>query len=168
VTPTDHRVAIYPGTFDPITFGHVDIVRRARRLFTRLIVAVVDHPHKQPLFDANERVEVVREALAEEGIDDVEVVRYDTLLIDAARAHGARVVVRGLRANSDFDYEFQMALMNRDLAQDIETVFLMTAGDYSFLSSSVVCEVKMYGGDVTSFVPRCVDRALEQKLEHRS
>ncbi|UCF10549.1 MAG: pantetheine-phosphate adenylyltransferase [Candidatus Bipolaricaulota bacterium] len=162
------RAAIYPGNFDPITYGHIDIIRRARKLFSHLIVAVVAHPHKDPLFAAEERVRIAREALAEEGLDGIEVIRYDCLLIDVARERDVHAVVRGLRANSDFDYEFQMALMNRDLAPDVETVFLMTAGEYSFLSSSVVNEVKMYGGGVSSFVPPSVERALEERFSRGS
>jgi len=158
------HTAIYPGHFDPITYGHVDIIRRSQKLFARLIVAVVDHSRRDLLFTAEERVRITEDALAEEGITGVEVIRYDCLLIDLARQSGAHAIVRGLRANSDFDYEFQMALMNRDLAPDIETVLLMTAGEFGFLSSSVVSEVKRYGGGVQSFVPRCVERALEEKL----
>jgi pantetheine-phosphate adenylyltransferase len=162
------QIAVYPGHFDPVTYGHIDIVRRARSLFRQLIVAVVEDSQRPMLFTAEERVQITENALAEEGIADVAVVRYDCLLIDLARAKRAQVIVRGLRANSDFDYEFQMALMNRDLSSEIETVFLMTAGEYSFLSSSVVKEVKQYGGDVGSFVPDCVERALDDKLRGAS
>ena len=158
------RSAIYPGNFDPITFGHIDIIRRAKKLFERLTVAVVAHPHRKNLFTAEERIEITRTALEDVGISCVDVISYDGLLIDLAHQHRVEAIVRGLRANSDFDYEFQMALTNRDLAPDIETVFFMTAGEYSFLASSIVNEVKMLGGDVSRFVPPSVEEALEKKF----
>ena len=158
------RAALYPGSFDPITYGHLDVLRRARKVFDRLTVAVVENPRKQALFTAEERKRLVEQALAEEGITDVPVITYSGLLIECAKDLGVVAIVRGLRATSDFDYEFQMALTNRDLDSDIETVFFMTAGRYSFLSSSIVKEVKRYGGDVSKFVPRCVERALEKKF----
>ena len=156
--------AIYPGSFDPITNGHIDIVRRAKKLFAKLYISVVANPHKNSLFTAEERVEITKAALIEAGIKGLEVVSYKGLLIDCAKEHGADAIVRGLRANSDFEYEFQMALTNRDLAPQFESVFFMTAKKYSFLSSSVVKEVCMYGGDVSTFVPRSVETALEDKL----
>lgn len=158
------KTALYPGSFDPITYGHIDVLQRAKRLFDKLIVAVIENPRKTPLFGAEERKKLVEEALKEEGICGVEVITYSGLLVECAKQVGALAVVRGLRATSDFDYEFQLALTNRDLDSDIETVFLMTAGQYSFLSSSIVKEIKLYGGDVSKFVPRCVERALEKKL----
>jgi pantetheine-phosphate adenylyltransferase len=161
-------VAIYPGTFDPITFGHIDIAQRARSLFAKLFVAVVANPHKRPLFTLEERVEITQAALTEAGIDGVEVISYDGLLVECARDHGADAIVRGLRANSDFEYEFQMALTNRDLDPNFESVFFMTAGKWSFLSSSIVKEVCSYGGDVSSFVPRSVEAALQKKLGRRA
>jgi len=157
-------VAIYPGSFDPITFGHIDIVRRARKLFSKLYVAVVANPHKSPLFDVAERVAITEAALAEEGVNGLEVISYDGLLIDCARARGADAIVRGLRANADFEYEFQMALTNRDLEPNLESVFFMTEKRYSFLASSTVKEVCAYGGDVSKFVPRSVERALKAKI----
>jgi len=157
-------VAIYPGTFDPITFGHIDIARRARRLFAKLYVAVVANPHKQPLFTLDERVEITTAALVEAGINGIEVISYDGLLVNCAREHDADAIVRGLRANSDFEYEFQMALTNRELAPEFESVFFMTAGKYSFLASSMVKEVASYGGDVSTFVPNTVQAALTEKL----
>ena len=156
--------AIYPGSFDPITYGHIDIVRRARKLFPKLIIAIVANPNKQAFFSVQEREQITRDALAEMGIDNVEVTSYTGLLIDCAHKLEASAVVRGLRANSDFDYEFQMALTNRDLDSEIETVLFMTAGKYSFLSSSIVKEVKRFGGDIASFVPRSVDDALTRKF----
>ncbi|MBC7219908.1 pantetheine-phosphate adenylyltransferase [Candidatus Bipolaricaulota bacterium] len=159
------RRALYPGSFDPITYGHLDILRRAARLFDQLIVAVVENPRKEPLFSAVERRDLVKKALAEEKIRGVNVITYSGLLVDCARELGATAVVRGLRATSDFDYEFQFALTNRDLDSDIESVFLMTAGQYSFLSSSLVKEIAQYGGEVGKFVPDCVARALVAKLK---
>jgi len=156
--------AIYPGSFDPITYGHIDIVRRARKLFSKLYVAIVANPHKSPLFTVEERVEITEAALAETGVNGLEVISYDGLLIDCAREHAADAIVRGLRANSDFEYEFQMALTNRDLAPEFESVFFMTAGRFSFLASSMVKEVCAYGGDVSTFVPSTVEAAMKAKL----
>jgi len=156
--------AIYPGSFDPITYGHIDIVRRAKKLFDRLVIAIVENPNKSALFTAAERVEITRRALTEEGLRCVEVMSYSGLLVDVAKSMNVEAIVRGLRANSDFDYEFQMALTNRDLNAEIETVFFMTAGRYSFLASSMVKEVKRLGGDVSSFVPKCVEEALAKKF----
>ncbi len=157
-------IAIYPGSFDPITHGHIDIARRARKLFAKLVIAVVANPHKNPLFSLEERVELTKQALREEGVTGIEVTSYDGLLVDCARVHGADAIVRGLRANSDFEYEFQMALANRDLAPEFESVFFMTAGNYSFLASSMVKEVARYGGDVSTFVPKSVEKALREKV----
>ena len=155
--------ALYPGSFDPITYGHIDVLVRAKKLFCPLIVAVVENPRKTPLFSVVERKRLVEEALREAGIDDVPVITYSGLLVECAKSLGVEAIVRGLRATSDFDYEFQLALTNRDLDSEVETVFLMTAGKYSFLSSSVVKEVARYGGDVSKFVPKCVERALREK-----
>ncbi len=156
--------AIYPGSFDPITYGHIDIVRRAKKLFARLLIAIVANPNKKTLFTIEERVAITKAALAEVGLNGIEVISYDGLLVNCAEEHGVNAIVRGLRANSDFDYEFQMALTNRDLAPQFESVFFMTAGKYSFLSSSIVKEVCSYGGDVSAFVPDSVRKALEEKL----
>ncbi|HDC92295.1 MAG TPA: pantetheine-phosphate adenylyltransferase [Candidatus Acetothermia bacterium] len=155
--------ALYPGSFDPITYGHIDVLVRAKKLFCPLIVAVVENPRKTPLFSVVERKRLVEEALREAGIDDVPVITYSGLLVECAKSLGVEAIVRGLRATSDFDYEFQLALTNRDLDSEVETVFLMTAGKYSFLSSSIVKEVARYGGDVSKFVPKCVERALREK-----
>jgi pantetheine-phosphate adenylyltransferase len=162
--PDTMAIAIYPGSFDPITYGHIDIARRARKLFARLVIAVVANPHKNPLFTLEERVELTKDALREEGLSEIEVTSFDGLLVECARAHGADAIVRGLRANSDFEYEFQMALANRDLAPQFESVFFMTAGNYSFLASSMVKEVASYGGNVSNFVPKSVEKALRVKL----
>jgi len=157
-------IAIYPGSFDPITHGHIDIARRARKLFAKLVIAVVANPHKNPLFTLEERVELTKQALREEDVSGIEVTSYDGLLVECARIHGADAIVRGLRANSDFEYEFQMALANRDLAPEFESVFFMTAGNYSFLASSMVKEVARYGGAVANFVPKSVEMALRKKF----
>jgi pantetheine-phosphate adenylyltransferase len=157
-------IAIYPGSFDPITHGHIDIARRARKLFSKLVIAVVANPHKNPLFTLEERVELTKQALREEDVSGIEVTSYDGLLVECARIHGADAIVRGLRANSDFEYEFQMALANRDLAPEFESVFFMTAGNYSFLASSMVKEVARYGGAVANFVPKSVEKALRGKF----
>jgi pantetheine-phosphate adenylyltransferase len=157
--------ALYPGSFDPITYGHIDIARRARRLFDELIVGVFANPNKQTLFSLEERKELVEQALREEGLTDVKVIGYDGLLIECAKELRVEAIIRGLRVNSDFDYEFQIALTNRDLDSRVETVFLMTSREYVFLSSSMVKEIKRFGGDVSRFVPRVVEEALERKLQ---
>ncbi len=156
--------AIYPGSFDPITYGHIDVVQRARKIFDALVVAVVTNPNKQTLFSLEERKALCEQALREAGLGDVPVVTWDGLVIECAKRYGAIAIVRGLRANSDFEREFQMALTNRDLNGEIESVFFMTSGEYSFLSSSIVKEIKSFGGDVSRFVPRAVEEALEGKL----
>jgi len=156
--------ALYPGSFDPITYGHIDIIKRAQRIFPELIIGVVANPRKQTLFTLEERRELTERALREEGIHDVRVITYDGLLIECAKELGVHAIIRGLRANSDFEYEFQMALTNRDLDSNIESIFLMTSGEYVFLSSSIVKEISRYGGDVSRFVPRVVEEALRRKF----
>jgi pantetheine-phosphate adenylyltransferase len=156
--------ALYPGSFDPITYGHLDIIERAEKIFDDLIVGIVENPRKETLFSPKERKELAQEALEEEGIEVSKVITFDGLLVNCAKSHDRESIVRGLRANSDFEYEFQMALTNRDLAPSIESVFLMTSGEYSFLSSSIVKEVKELGGDVSTFVPRVVEERLAQKF----
>lgn len=153
------RTAIYPGTFDPVTCGHVDVVERAARVFDRLIVAVADNAAKSPLFTVPERVALLTEVTSEH--TNVTVTSYQGLSVDFARSQGATVLIRGLRAVSDFEYEFQMALMNRHLAPDIETVLIMTDAEKAFLSSSTVKEVARLGGDVHGLVPVAVERALQ-------
>ena len=156
--------ALYPGSFDPVTYGHLDIIERAEKIFDDLIVGIVENPRKDTLFSPEERKELVESALEEEGIEVSKVITFDGLLVNCAKSHDRESIVRGLRANSDFEYEFQMALTNRDLAPNIESVFLMTSGEYSFLSSSIVKEVKELGGDVSSFVPRVVEDRLAEKF----
>ena len=155
------RVAIYPGSFDPITRGHEDLIRRARAFSDRVIVAVAVNVGKQPLFTLDERVALIRQAVEDPGI---EIRSFDGLLADFARAAGATVILRGLRAVSDFEYEFQMALMNRNLAPGVETVFLVPAFDLTYLSSSLVREVARFGGDVSQLVHPAVQQALRKKF----
>ena len=152
------RSAIYPGTFDPITLGHLDVMSRASVVFDRLVVAVAESPRKKLWFDLAERVEMVREATTQ--LPNLEIVTFDGLLVKFARKQGVGVLVRGLRAFSDFEYEFQMALSNRKLAPDVETVFLMASETYSYVSSSVVREVAELGGDISGMVPAGVQVAL--------
>jgi len=155
-------VAIYPGTFDPITLGHEDIVRRASRLFGRIIVAVAKAHHKKTLFDVNERCELVTQALAD--CANVSAVPFDGLVVDFARQQGAQVMVRGLRSVTDFDYEFQLAGMNQRLASQIETIFLNTSAQHQCVTSTLVREIGMLGGDVTPFVSASVHQRLMHKL----
>ncbi len=154
--------AVYPGTFDPITNGHIDMVVRATKMFEKVIVAVADSTGKQPLFNLQERVELASRVLSE--LPGVEVIGFNTLLVDFARKHNAPVILRGLRAVSDYEYEFQLAGMNRNLAPDIETIFLTTAENYAFLSSSLVKEVARLGGDVSRFLPQQVIAEIKKKL----
>jgi pantetheine-phosphate adenylyltransferase len=155
------NVAIYPGTFDPITLGHIDLVDRASRLFHRVIVAVAVNRNKNPLFTLEERVELTQTVLAP--FPNVEVCGFESLLTDFAHAHGANIILRGLRAVSDFDYEFQLASMNRNIAADIESIFLMPDEKYSYISSRLVREISALGGDPSAFVPAVVAKALQQK-----
>lgn len=155
-------LAVYPGSFDPPTLGHLDIVERGARLFDRLIVAVGRNSSKEPFLSAEERVNVIRESCAH--LPNVEVEAFDGLLVEFVQAKGARSIVRGLRAVADFEYEFQIAMVNRKIAPDVDSVFLMTHWDYSYLSSSVVREVARLGGDVTSLVPPATIAALARRM----
>jgi pantetheine-phosphate adenylyltransferase len=154
-------VAVYPGSFDPLTNGHVDIIRRGSRLFDRIIVAILINVEKAPLFTVPERVDIAREVF--HGSSNVEVDTFDGLLVDYARGKHASVIVRGLRAVSDFEYELQMALMNRRLNPDVETVFMMPAEPYTYVSSRLVKEVVALGGSVHGLVPEIVERRLREK-----
>jgi len=154
--------AIYPGTFDPITKGHSDLVQRAARLFDRVVVAVAANPGKQSMFTLEERQNLARIALAD--IDNIEVCAFDGLLVEFAREKQTQVILRGLRAVSDFDYEFQLAGMNRKLAPDVETLFLTPAEQYSNISSSLVREIAALGGDVSPFVHEKIGAELSRKL----
>lgn len=158
-----NRIAIYPGSFDPLTNGHEDIIRRSLKLVDRLIVAVAINPAKKPLLSVDIRIKLMETVL--EGLDGVECTSFDGLLADFAESHGATIVVRGLRAVSDFEFEFQMALMNRKLKDDLETIFLIPALNQTFLSSSLVREVARFGGDVSSFVHPVVEGALEASYQ---
>jgi pantetheine-phosphate adenylyltransferase len=158
-----NKKAIYAGTFDPMTLGHLDVVERAAKIFPELTVAVTAVTGKTPLFTQEERVELVQAAVKD--LPNVKVTLFDGLLVEYARSQGASVLIRGLRAFSDFEYEFQMALTNRRLAPDIETLFLMPKQDYSFLSSTNVKQVASLGGDVSEFVPPAVAKALSLKFE---
>jgi pantetheine-phosphate adenylyltransferase len=156
------RLAIYPGTFDPITNGHLDLLTRALKLFDRIVVSVARNPAKSPLFTEQERISLVRSVVGTN--PRVRVEAFEGLLVDYAQAKKAAAVVRGLRAISDFEYELQMALMNRKLNTSVETVFLMPNEKYTYLNSSIVREIACFGGDVRSFVPAVVHRALQQKI----
>lgn len=155
-------VAVYPGTFDPFTRGHEDLVRRASLLFDRIIVAIAMSRGKMPLFELDERVEIAREIL--KPFPNVEVTGFDGLLMDFLRSRNARVILRGLRAVSDFEYEFQMAGMNRKLFPDVETVFLTPADEYMFISATMVREIARLGGDIGKFVQPQVVQRLQRKV----
>lgn len=156
------RRAICPGSFDPVTFGHVDIVKRAAGMFDEVFVAAMVNPAKQPNFTLDERLDLLRRAL--DGIDNVIVVGFDGLLADYARSIGATVIVKGLRAVSDFEYEFQMALTNERLNPELETIFLTTRAENMFLSSSIVRQVAKFGGDISQFVPGCILEDIHERL----
>ncbi len=156
------KKVVYPGTFDPITNGHVDLVHRASFLFDSVVVAVAASPKKKPLFSLEERVQLCRDVLGD--LNNVEVCGFDCLLVQLVREKGASAVVRGLRAVSDFEYEFQLANMNRSLAPDMESIFLTPAEHLSFISSSIVREIAMLGGDVSKFVTPPIEAALRQKF----
>jgi pantetheine-phosphate adenylyltransferase len=157
------KKAIYPGSFDPITNGHVDIIQRGLTIFDKIIVAVLENPVKNPLFPARERVKMIKNIFGPE--KKVEVRSFHGLLVQFALENGARVIIRGLRAISDFEYEFQMALMNRKLSAEVETFFMMPNVNYTFLSSKVVKEVFALGGSVRGLVPPLVERKLHEKFE---
>ncbi len=156
------KIAVYPGSFDPITYGHLDVIQRAKKVADKLIVAVVRRPSKQTIFSAEERMAMVKEGI--KGLQGVEVSIFDGLLVDYARSVGAQGIVRGLRALSDFDYEFQMALTNRKLCDQIETIFLMSNEAYSYLSSSIIKDVARLGGDLSAFVPPFVGEKVREKF----
>ena len=159
--PVNNRIAVYPGTFDPITNGHVDLVGRAAPLFDRIVVGIAESPGKHPAFSTEERVQLARIALA--GYPNVDVRGFDSLLAHFVRDLGAGVLLRGLRAVSDFEYEFQLASMNRHLIPEVETLFLTPSEQYSFISSSLVREIGRLGGDVTDFVHPAVQAALHSR-----
>jgi pantetheine-phosphate adenylyltransferase len=155
------RRAIYPGSFDPVTNGHLDVIERAVKLFDEVIVAVAANSMKQPLFSIEERLDLLRQTTA--GLERVRLTRMDGLLVEFARRAGAAAIIRGLRAVSDFEFEFQMALMNRKLETSVETIFLMPKEEYTYLSSRIIKEIARLGGAVDSFVPKCVNAALQTR-----
>lgn len=157
------KKAIYPGTFDPITFGHIDLIKRAQEIFPEVIVAVAHNPHKKPLFSLEERVAMLKKVTAK--LKRVRVEDFSGLVVDYAHKHKINVLVRGLRMISDFEYEFQMALTNRKLAPDVETIFLMPQESFSYLSSKLLKEAAFLGADLSSFVPDFVEKALKNKLK---
>jgi len=158
-----HRTAVYPGTFDPITNGHIDLVARAARVFSKVVVAIAESPHKKPLLSLDERILLSRNELI--GVENVEVLGFSNLLVEFAQQIGAGVLIRGLRAVSDFEYEFQLASMNRHLAPDVETLFLTPDEEYSFISSSLVKEIARLDGDVSEFVSDEVRQAMRRRFE---
>ena len=163
-TTTIHTKILYPGTFDPITKGHSDLIKRASRLFDEVVVAVAIGHHKNPLFSFEERIELVKQA--SEGLENVSVIGFEGLLVDLAKNQQATGVLRGLRAMSDFEYEFQLANLNRELDPNFEAVFLTPSQQYSFISSTLVREIAKLDGDVSKFVPDCVLSAFDKKRQN--
>jgi pantetheine-phosphate adenylyltransferase len=160
------RIAIYPGSFDPMTNGHLDVIRRSMVLFDKLVIAVASNQRKQPLFTLDERIALIREVLGDDA--NVEIDTFEGLLVEYAKRKGAIAVVRGLRAVADFEYEFEMASMNRRLAPNVETVFLMTHENYFYVSSHLVKEVASLGGDIDAFVPPAVAARLRARMAERA
>mgnify|MGYP001563468101 FL=1 len=158
------RTAVYPGTFDPVTNGHIDIIGRALKLFDKLYVIVGDNPQKAPTFTPEERIEMLKESLKKHN-NRVEIEHFDGLLLNYVKKKKSNVIIRGLRAISDFEFEFSRALLNRELEDTIETIFIMTKDDYAFLSSSIVKEIAMFGGSVKGFVPQVVWQKLKEKFK---
>lgn len=156
------KIAIYPGSFDPVTFGHMDIINRAYKMFDKLIVGVLNNSSKKPLFSSEERVKIIEKLYKD--TKQIEVMSFDGLLIDFAHQVGAQVIVRGLRAVTDFDYELQLSQTNRVIAPDIDTIFLTTNLRYSYLSSSIVKEIASYGGDISEFVDKDVAIEIKNKI----
>jgi pantetheine-phosphate adenylyltransferase len=159
-------IAVYPGTFDPITHGHLDLIQRSQRMFDRLIVAIFDNPTKGPLFSLEERRRLVEESIR--GMPNIEIDTFSTLLVFYARQRKANVIIRGLRAIADFEYEFQMTLMNRRLDEEIETVFLTPREEYTYVSSRLIKEVAAYGGNVDQLVPPAAAAALKERFQRKA
>ena len=162
------NIAVYPGSFDPATNGHLDIIKRASRVFEKVYVAILVNSAKKPMFTEEERAEILRKCIASMGLKNVEVHIFSGLLVDFVQEKGANVIVKGLRAVSDFEYEFQMALMNHKLHREVETLFMMTSNKYSYLSSSIVKEVAKYGGNLEGLVPdeiipQIIERAMQMQ-----
>lgn len=156
-------LAVYPGSFDPFTKGHLDILQRCSKLFDHLIVGVLEHPTKKCLFEPQERVEMISDVTAD--LENVRVAHFNGLLVNFCREVGARTLIRGLRAVSDYEYELQIFSVNKQLAPEVETMFMMSSTQYSFLSSSIVKEVARYGGDLSQLVPKTVEKALRKKFQ---
>ncbi len=159
------KIAICPGSFDPITLGHLDIIQRAALMFDKVIVAVLVNPGKNPSFTAEERLGMIRRVIAD--IPNVEAECFDGLLAEYARLRNANTIVKGLRAVTDFEYEFQMALINRKLNPETDTVFLTTSSQHMYLSSSMVKSIAQFGGDISDFVPECICREISERLSYR-
>lgn len=157
------KIAICPGSFDPATNGHIDIIKRSGLLFDKVIVAVLNNPHKKPLFSVEERVDLLRKTCS--SIENVEIDSFSGLLIEYAKSRNANAIVKGLRAVSDFEYELQMALMNKKLYPEIETVFMMTSSRYSYLSSSIIKEVAQFGGCIKGLVPEIVEEEIHKRFK---
>ncbi len=162
---SEGRIAVYPASFDPITNGHLDLIDRAARLFDELIVGLAVNVEKQGLFTSGERLELMRDAIGERS--NIRIETIEGLLVDYVRERGARVIIRGMRALADFEYEFEMALMNAHMYPDVETVFLMTSSKWFYVSASRIRELVRFGADVTEFVPKLVAQRLKEKLEKR-
>ena len=164
---TSQRIGIYPGTFDPITLGHADIIRRGSKLVDKLIIGVTTNPSKNPMFSTEERLAMVDREVASLGLDNVEVVGFNALLVKFARKQDANVIIRGLRAVADFEYEYQMAGMNQQLDDDIETIFLMADVSLQPIASKLVKEIALFGGDITRFVSDTVRQDVNKKVQER-
>lgn len=156
------KIAVYPGTFDPITNGHIDIINRGLRIFDKIIVTVAVNPGKTPLFSLEERIEMIKQSIGK--VENVEVAQFQGLIAEYLKSVNAIAMIRGLRAISDFEYEFQMSLMNRKLNEDVETVFLMPAQEYIHLNSTLIKEVSSFNGDITEYVPKNVEDNLNEKF----
>ena len=154
---------IYPGSFDPVTYGHIDIIKRAAAVMDHLIVAVLKNNGKTPLFSVDERVNMLKEVTKD--LDNVEIMSFSGLLVNFAKEHGVKVIVRGLRAVTDFEYELLMSQTNRVMDAEIDTIFFTTDLDYAYLSSSIVREIASYGGDISKFVPECIEKQIKNKLK---
>lgn len=156
------KIAVYPGSFDPITNGHIDVIERASKIFDKVIIAVGDNPEKKPLFTIQERIDMIKEVT--KNLKGIEVDGFQGLLLDYVKKKGSKIIIRGLRAVSDFEFEFQRALLNRKIDNDVETIFIMTKEDYVFLNSSIIKEMAMFGGSVKNLVPVIVQKKLKEKF----
>ena len=159
------RIAIYPGSFDPVTNGHIDVIERALKIFDKVIVAVGDNPGKKPLFTTKERIDMLKESTSH--LKNIEIDFFSGLLLGYAKSKNSKVIIRGLRAVSDFEFEFQRALINRVVDSDVETVFIMTKEDYVYLNSSIVKEMAMFNGKVSGLVPKIVEKKLREKFSKK-